>query len=520
MSRFLTSVSTGLLVICTYGQVLDPMFGNAGQVLLNTPNENDLADDVALMPDGRFVIAGINGPFGDSHTMAARFLSDGQPDPSFGVNGIATTLVALDDMPRSVALRSDGRVLVAGRTNPTNGTNFGYVVQFTADGSLDTTFGDSGKVVLDQFGGNSEVSDVLVDAQDRALVCGRTKLSGLPYNFGLVVRLEPDGTFDQQFFGGGVGLASPLGGPAYFLQLTLDVQQRILVVGGAADQNPNYNGQFAMMRLLDDGTIDTSFASNGFMTLDLTSNEESAQSVRAMLDGRILVGGAAGVPSFGSTSVIIMRFLDNGALDPSWGSGGVMTQYTGDASVAAHALCETADGSVVAVGFVRPFWNQFAGYISKSTPDGTLDPTFGTGGILLVADSSTYTMFNGGVLQPDGKLLVAGFFDGSAYSDVLIQRYDLDLTTGIAGSAAEQATPRIAVINGNSLAVWNGPEAGSTWSIMDMRGRCLAQGRLSRPEGPIQLNSTLPPGVYVMRLDGADRCISTPFVMASDPAVE
>ena len=126
-------------------------------------------------------------------------------------------------------------------------------------------------------------------------------------------------------------------------------------------------------------------------------------------DGKLVVAGASGGPS--DYRFALARYLPDGRLDDTFGTGGKVTTDFGSPSFAgAGALVLQPDGKLVAAGGGAPI-SQLAGtdfVMARYLPDGRLDPTFGTGGRVI-------TDFGGGdialalVLQPDGKLVAAGF---------------------------------------------------------------------------------------------------------------
>src|SRR3954468_327865 len=132
---------------------IDSLFGTNGTVVRNIFNSDDYGFAVAVQSDGKVLVAGraSNGVSGGSDFAVARFNSNGSLDTSFGMNGIATTdLGSLSDSAYAMAIQSDGKIVLAGET--TRSTTDFALVRYNANGTLDTSFGGTGKVISDLSG--------------------------------------------------------------------------------------------------------------------------------------------------------------------------------------------------------------------------------------------------------------------------------------------------------------------------------------------------------------------------------
>src|SRR5262249_9417543 len=132
---------------------VDPLFGVNGTVPITFDGGLAVeAQDVAVQPDGRIVLAGYTGPrFGSPTDFAvARYLADGTPDPTFGTAGVVVTdWYGSTDRAYAVLIQSDGRIVVAGHagTPAVSGSDNDFAVaRYTAAGALDASFGTGGKV--------------------------------------------------------------------------------------------------------------------------------------------------------------------------------------------------------------------------------------------------------------------------------------------------------------------------------------------------------------------------------------
>jgi len=171
--------SGGLILACyTVNGSLDPTFGNGGKV------EGALglfgaAATLALQPDGKVVVGGLaftGGPTCDFGL--ARFLNDGSPDPSFGNGGqVYTDFGPSRDEVRHVIIQPDGKILAIGSMYDSPQLLYSdfALARYNADGSLDTSFGHSGKVTTDFAGGLDFAHGAAVQPGGRVVVVGQTR---------------------------------------------------------------------------------------------------------------------------------------------------------------------------------------------------------------------------------------------------------------------------------------------------------------------------------------------------------
>ncbi|MGH7894039.1 MAG: hypothetical protein ACREQL_05175, partial [Candidatus Binatia bacterium] len=206
-----------------------------------------------------------------------------------------------------------------------------------------------------------------------------------------VARYNTDGTLDGSFGTGGIVTRAPPYND--LLAVVLQADGKIVVAGGEAASNHPY---YALVRYNEDGTLDPSFGTGGSVRTDGGwGNAGSAlfNAVAMQPDGKIVTAGVRSGVIGGGTLLVLARYNGDGTLDPSFGTGGMVTDAV---MPGARTVALQPDGKLVAVG---P-WG-----VARYNADGTLDSTFGTGGVSIgggVRDPA------GATLQPDGKLVVVG----------------------------------------------------------------------------------------------------------------
>ena len=270
-------------------------FGSGGKVVTDVAGSTDRAHAVAVQADGRIVIAGIatlgSGVNLDQDVALVRYLADGSLDASFGNGGKVTTNVGgRTDFGYAIALQADGRIVVAGRVGINGGTNPDIgVLRYLANGSLDTSFGSGGSRQID-FGGGSwdEAGDVLVQPDGRILVGGLTSNGG-SYRYALL-RLNGDGTPDVGFATQGIANTAFTTQGDYGHAIALQSDGRIVVAGQVASLG---NGDFGIARYGSDGSLDAAFGQGGLVRVDFFGSVDAAFDVLVQNDGKIVAGGLA-----------------------------------------------------------------------------------------------------------------------------------------------------------------------------------------------------------------------------------
>ncbi|MBK7352246.1 MAG: hypothetical protein IPJ05_00195 [Nitrosomonas sp.] len=237
----------GLLCLVQFNAdgTLDTSFGGGDGVA--SSGVFGSAKDVALQTDGKFLVA---ADLSNSNFNLMRFNSDGSLDTSFGGGSgyVSTDLAGGNDRADSLTIQSDGKVILAGFGF--NGTSFDFaLVRYNTDGSLDTSFNGTGKVLTD-FGGNSSDTgnEVRVQADGKIVVAGWSDTGGT--NDFAIARYNANGTLDTGFGTGGQ-VTIDLGGSDLAEGLTIQADGKILVTGTAG-----INGNdFGLVRLNTDGLI-------------------------------------------------------------------------------------------------------------------------------------------------------------------------------------------------------------------------------------------------------------------------
>lgn len=361
----------------------------------------------------------------------------GDLDQSFGNGGIVVTDLGGNDAGAAVVSEPNGRIVVAGSTNAGGGLGDFSVVRYRPDGSLDPGFGTGGIVQTDFAGGFDSATAVALQS-GKILALGQTGVL-FTSDFGLV-RYKPNGTLDGSFGNGGkvttdFGPVAPSADAAG--ALAVEHGGKIVAAGGWFS---NSSSGFAVARYKRDGSLDATFGKGGKVIVDFGPGLFStAPGLVILPGGGIVVGGSSNFGGTASYSFTLVKLLQDGSLDQSFGSGGIVTTSFGPAPLAPVAFLgdiALQNGMIVAGGSAMTTTGTTEFALARYDLNGNLDPSFGAGGKVLTGFGGTQAQIQG--LELDGSLIVAaGYATTSTGTDVALARYasngSLDATFGLGG---------------------------------------------------------------------------------------
>jgi uncharacterized delta-60 repeat protein len=383
---------------------LDPGYGSGGKTTIDfTANEGAFA--LRLQPDGKLVLAGYVQSNAGHQTAAFRLREDGSRDLNFSGDGAAEIEFGTTDVAHALALQSDGKIVLAGQTEPT-GSDF-TVGRLTADGIPDGTFSGAtgGRTV--QFFGNDAAHAVFVQPDGSIVLAG---YGGMNSNLAQA-RVTSTGGLDFGF--GSLGTSEEnLGGTEFAFGGALQPDGKIITVGSTS-----LASDIGFSRINADGSPDTSVESNGAISLSV-GGADTGRAVAVLPDGKILVAGGGGP----GNDMFVLRLNADATADTSFGNNGFTLVDFGGVDDA-RAIAVQANGKIVLAGSTN---NGGDMAVARLQPGGTLDTTFGNGGKRTIDFGRTDTAYGVG-LQKDGKIVVGGTTAGGAGNDdVVVARLDGD----------------------------------------------------------------------------------------------
>lgn len=372
---------------------LDNTFGNGGQIVTDFGGTDDEAHVIAIQPDGKIILAGYaettpNSSF--TSNALVRYLPNGNLDSSFGNGGKVTTDFGGQSSVADIAIQHDGKILVVGNTAPlsTLQTYQSFILRYNSDGSLDGGFGNAGKVTVNELG---RVTALVLQPDNKIIIAGTSAAAS---DFA-VARYNPNGSLDTSFGNNGI-TTTDLGASDSLLTIALQSDGKIVAVGSSGIPPLALSGGtsfLALARFNSDGGLDTDFGMTGKIVANELGAPSAALAVVLQGDGKIVVAGSPN----------LVRYNSNGAVDTSFGSGGkVITP-----EVTASAVVLQSDGKIVTGGATTTEGKVDFSLIRYNS-DGSLDNSFGSGGISLTDFSSRPDFVFDVALQPDGRILAAG----------------------------------------------------------------------------------------------------------------
>ncbi len=400
---------------------LDPGFGTAGVALADFENEASRA--MAVQADGKIVCVGSASTGGLNDNVAVtRFNANGTLDTGFGAAGLVETdLGSAFDHGQAVAIQSDGRIVVAARTITTS-SNIA-VVRYLTNGALDPSFGTGGMVITDISGATSEEPSSIAIQSDGKIVVGGMITPTTYWDFG-VLRYTTNGQLDVSFGNNGVVTTDMNGGNERITSLAIQSDGKIVAVGYAAQDTSGANTDFAVARYTVDGDLDTSFGGVGFVTAAILPWNESAWAMSLQSDGKILAAGRVCLDSQCSTkNVAIVRFLSTGGLDATFGTTGVAITDIPGTGDWAYGVAASPGGVIVAAGTVVVS-GKYDFFVACYDEHGSLDTDFGGSGIVTTDVNSDNDSANSVVLTNGGVLVGGNAFNLVEHNhDFAVVRY-------------------------------------------------------------------------------------------------
>jgi uncharacterized delta-60 repeat protein len=389
-------------------------------------------------------------------------------------------------------------------------------MRYLSNGALDDSFGTDGIVTTDIGVGKS-----IVLQPDGKIVVAELTGSGVDGDSDFAVaRYLSNGTLDNSFSTDGIVIKDFAAKSDIPHGVALQPDGKIVVIGSTI--NGTNKEDFALVRYDPDGILD-------FYTVTaIGTNSDFANSVALQPDGKIVVAGGAKIgttyefaivrykPSFsgdgkqitaigtsqsiasamamqsdgkivvvGNTSgtigqdIAVVRYKADGSLDNSFGTGGItITDFDNFSNDSPTAVCVQPDGKIVVTGYSYNFSIQSL-IIVRYNPDGTLDNGFGTNGKMAAGIGMINICYaNAGALQSDEKIVVAGSAqNGANLGDVFVARCLAGPSVGVIDANATFSSPLIypnPVSNGTLTLGYTLPAASPVHiELMDSEGKSI-----------------------------------------------
>ena len=276
-----------------------------------------------------------------------------------------TTAIGPDtrrDRAFEVAVLGDGKILIAGFADmgPGAGRRNFMLARYKPNGSLDATFGSGGVVITRVAPADNNdlvaTNGMTIDSAGRIVLVGQANMgAGAGGVNSAVARYNPDGSLDISFDGDGIVTTAMAAGDDFdsFIAVATDSAGRIVAVGDAESGGLVFD--WALARYNPDGSLDGAFGSGGKVTTNVGpgNSDEDFEALVIQPTGTILVGGStAATQVLVDSDFALGRFNPDGTLDRTFGNGGIVTTNTaaGNGSDEIYEIALENDAKLVVSG--------------------------------------------------------------------------------------------------------------------------------------------------------------------------
>lgn len=398
---------------------LDPAFGTSG-IIMTALEGSAEAQDIVVQSDGKILVAGSMLTTNNNiYFVLVRYNADGFLDTTFSDDGIVVTPInGTYDYGESVAVQSDGKILVAG--DSFNASSFAYefaLARYNTNGTLDTSFSGDGLVTTPIDGKWGGGRSVAVQDDGKILVTGYSGINGT--NHIVLMRYNMNGSLDTSFSGDGI-VNTYIGTSAAGQEVVVQSDGKILVAG-YAHKNIN-DSDFALVRFNTDGTLDASFSDDGLVTTSIGTAHDYGRSLAVQSDGKILVAGRYYIGN--DYYFALVRYNTNGTMDTSFSDDGIFATDFDDTKMAwGKSIAIHSDGRILMAGRSFNGSNDDFALVRINT-NGTLDTSFSIDGKVTTSIGNSSDWAEGIAVQSDGNIILAGryWYEGSGFG-IALARY-------------------------------------------------------------------------------------------------
>ena len=415
---------------------LDTTFNSPLGYLIKQNGTGITGTSVAIDNKNRIVVTGQTiDTDGEVSMFTTRYLPDGKIDNSY-FRGNITTLYIPEKITtgRSVAIDSNDNIVVTGEIDDYTNTPIMFIAKYLPNGNLDPSFGDDGVITKQYIPGELTIGySVAIDRKNSIVVTGSTRYNNDKSSM-FITRYLSDGTLDNNFDGVIFKQYTP-GKDTFGQSVAIGINDTIVVTGTTVDNN-DINSMY-ITRYLADGQIDLSFADNGVTKY---TNNKFTGGVSVAIDsiGRIVVTGVTG-ESQTTNSMFITRYAPDGILDNSFSGGFITKEYTiGGVNTGFSVAIDNSD-TIVVTGFTGVPGDTSSMFITRYYSNGNLDTSFSGGFIIKQYTPGNSTAGYSVAIDSSNRIVVTGTtYDANNIGSMFITRY---LGTGTEPICLPAGTP-------------------------------------------------------------------------------
>jgi uncharacterized delta-60 repeat protein len=428
--------------ILTHAQAgqLDASFGNQGIVMLSPGSLHETAHDMVMLEDSSMVICGVASNAGVMSGFLMHILNDGSQDMNFGTNGITWISYGAETYAYCLERQPDGKLVVAGLVYTVIPNSEFYIARFLPNGTPDPSFNSTGHFITAYSADEEYLNALYLQPDGKFLLAGNTYLGA--FSQLLFSRVNSNGTLDVTFGTNGFTEIDASTQDESINGLGLLNDGTIIGMGNGFQGNPLWGEQLFMVKLNSNGTPVSGFGTNGVLIPSIFNDVSSANELLIDNDSIFVTGYMYDAAN--NWQFFLAKLNSSGAAYTGFGNNGISFINLNPINIGSD-LMKTADGKIYVCGTTgmggagdRDF------LLARYLTDGELDPDFNTIGYVITPIRPDWDEANALVMQPDGKIVLAGLTAGlttSGNNDLALTRYLNDfLPSGLYANFSANAT--------------------------------------------------------------------------------
>ncbi len=500
--NLLSLISVFILIShCSYSQFaggLDTDFADEGRYIADFGFQDNL-EAVAIQDDGKIIVAGtsLTQQF-SGKLLVTRLNPDGTLDETFAEGGVLIVEAYNESYAYDIVVLEDNRILIAGASANDMFEFSGYMFILDETGYIDSTFGQEGEVLTSFLEGDEFIYSAKVDSEGKIVVAG--KATNADFNTEpFVARFNADGTVDTSFGSNGYATIPVEGQDNLFYDLILDANDNIIATGHYGlpiTETGQTNLDVLLVKFNSDGILDSSFGTEGISIIPISEEYvESGFAMTADPSGNIYVSGYSTAIDF-AFEAVVLGFTATGTLRDDFGTAGVYSFALNAQNVFNDIVYY--DNTLLMCGTSGGFFFDDRDFLLlRLNLDGTIDNTFGENGYTLTTILTAFDDANAMAIQSDGKIVLAGKGNSGASNDIAVTRHFNGQNVSVGEISAEGLSIYPNPISEGELTIVMATERIERCRIFSADGR-LVKDQIE-PQGATRTGINLdylPSGVY------------------------
>lgn len=325
---------------------VDATFGNNGFAYDDFQGYSEYVRCMKRLSNGKLLFVGGAEANFQVDVFVTQLNEDGTPDTDFGDNGSVLIPVGSgEDVCMSAVEQADGKIVIVGKSDVPGFTYTNpLAIRLNTDGTLDDTYGTNGIALIDAGYDYESAEDVLLTDDGGIMAVG---YAGNNHYDILSFRLNSSGQLNPDFGTNGIAVFNLNNGDDMAYAITKSPVDGKILIGGKVGSGTTKT-DFLVMAITEDGVIDSTFGTNGRATQNMKVND-AGLDLAVQVNGKIILGGTAG-NGFATNDFAICRFNQDGSIDSTFGTNGSTLSEISSFFSEIDDVALQDDGKIVACG--------------------------------------------------------------------------------------------------------------------------------------------------------------------------